>query len=94
MTTFFAMLISLPLGLGAAIYLSEYASQSSAAASLKPILEVLAGMPDRGIWLFCTDLYDTFTTQHFWCRYSTNLQHFIGRTGNGNHDPTAGEFDE
>jgi len=43
-TTFFAMLIALPLGLGAAIYLSEYASQK-ARKTLKPALEVLAGIP-------------------------------------------------
>lgn len=44
MTTFFAMLIALPLGLGAAIYLSEYASPR-ARAVLKPVLEILAGIP-------------------------------------------------
>lgn len=44
MTTFFAMLISLPLGLSAAIYLSEYASQK-ARGILKPVLEILAGIP-------------------------------------------------
>ncbi len=44
MTTFFAMLIALPLGLGAAIYLSEYASPR-ARAILKPVLEILAGIP-------------------------------------------------
>ena len=44
MTSFFAMLIALPLGLSAAIYLSEYAS-ARARSILKPILEVLAGVP-------------------------------------------------
>lgn len=43
-TTFFAMLIALPLGLGAAIFLSEYASPKSR-KTLKPALEVLAGIP-------------------------------------------------
>ena len=43
-TTFFAMLIALPLGLCVAIYLSEYAS-SRLRNFLKPILEVLAGIP-------------------------------------------------
>lgn len=43
-TTFFAMLIALPLGLGAAIFLSEYASPK-ARKTLKPALEVLAGIP-------------------------------------------------
>lgn len=44
MTTFFAMLIALPLGLSAAIYLSEYASPRTRSI-LKPILEILAGIP-------------------------------------------------
>lgn len=44
MTSFFAMMIALPLGLGAAIYLSEYATPK-ARGILKPILEVLAGIP-------------------------------------------------
>ena len=44
MTTFFAMLIAIPLGLFVAIYISEYASQK-ARSILKPILEVLAGIP-------------------------------------------------
>lgn len=44
MTTTIAMLIAIPLGLGAAIYLSEYASPRTR-NFLKPILEVLAGVP-------------------------------------------------
>lgn len=44
MTSLVAALISLPLGLAAAIYLSEFAS-AKASAILKPILEVLAGVP-------------------------------------------------
>jgi phosphate transport system permease protein len=44
MTTFFAMLIALPIGLSSAIYLSEYASDR-ARNTLKPTLEVLAGVP-------------------------------------------------
>jgi len=43
-TSFIAMLISLPLGLASAVYLSEYASVR-ARSVLKPILEVLAGIP-------------------------------------------------
>ncbi len=44
MTTTIAMLIALPLGLGVAIFLSEYASQR-VRSWLKPTLEVLAGVP-------------------------------------------------
>ncbi len=43
-TSFVAIFIALPLGLGAAIYLSEYAS-TRARSILKPILEILAGIP-------------------------------------------------
>jgi phosphate transport system permease protein len=39
-----AMLVAAPLGLGAALYLSEYAGRR-ARKVLKPILEVLAGIP-------------------------------------------------
>lgn len=39
-----AMLVAVPLGLGAAIYLSEYATPRTR-ATLKPILELLAGVP-------------------------------------------------
>jgi phosphate transport system permease protein len=43
-TSLIAMLVAIPLGLGSAIYLSEYASPRSR-ATLKPILEILAGVP-------------------------------------------------
>ena len=43
-TSFIAMCVSLPLGLATALYLSEYASPR-ARATLKPILEILAGIP-------------------------------------------------
>jgi len=44
MTTTIAMLVAIPLGIGVAIYLSEYAS-TRIRSTLKPILEVLAGVP-------------------------------------------------
>ncbi|HEY4688957.1 MAG TPA: phosphate ABC transporter permease subunit PstC [Anaerolineae bacterium] len=43
-TSLIAMLVALPLGVGVAIYLSEYASPR-ARSILKPVLEVLAGIP-------------------------------------------------
>ncbi len=42
--TVIAMVVAVPLGLGAALYLSEYAGQRSRTV-LKPVLEVLAGVP-------------------------------------------------
>ena len=44
MTTSIALLVSIPLGMGAAIYLSEYASPKMRNV-IKPVLEVLAGIP-------------------------------------------------
>ena len=43
-TTFVAIAVCIPFGLGAAIYLSEYAHDRTRRA-LKPVLEVLAGIP-------------------------------------------------
>lgn len=44
MTSVIALAVALPLGLGVAIYLSEYAGER-VRATLKPILEVLSGVP-------------------------------------------------
>jgi phosphate transport system permease protein len=44
MTTGIALIVAVPLGLGAAIYLSEYA-RPRVRRTVKPILEVLAGIP-------------------------------------------------
>jgi phosphate transport system permease protein len=43
-TSIIAIFVSLPLGLAAALFLSEYASLK-ARSTLKPILEILAGIP-------------------------------------------------
>lgn len=43
-TTAIALMVAVPFGLGAAMYLSEYASEKSR-RKLKPILELLAGIP-------------------------------------------------
>jgi phosphate transport system permease protein len=42
--TFWALAVCIPFGLGAAIYLSEYA-RPRVRATLKPVLEILAGIP-------------------------------------------------
>jgi phosphate transport system permease protein len=44
LTSLIAMCVAVPLGLGAAIYLSEYATPR-VRSILKPVLEVLAGIP-------------------------------------------------
>ena len=50
-TTLIALLTAVPLGLGAAIYLSEYAPDR-VRTILKPVLEVLAGIPTVVYGLF------------------------------------------
>lgn len=49
--TFWALLIAIPAGLGAAIYLSEYASRRVRKV-LKPVLEVLEGVPTVAYGVF------------------------------------------
>lgn len=44
LTSIVALFVAIPMGLGAAIYLSEYASPN-VRNTLKPILEILAGVP-------------------------------------------------
>ena len=46
-----AMVVAAPLGLGAAVYLSEYA-RPRVRAVLKPVLEVLAGIPSVVLGVF------------------------------------------
>lgn len=58
-----AMMVAIPIGLAAAIYLSEYASDRNRKV-LKPVLEVLAGVPTVVYGLFAltfvTPLLQTF----------------------------------
>lgn len=44
LTTFIALMVAVPLGLASAVYLAEYASQRVRRV-LKPVLELLAGVP-------------------------------------------------
>ena len=49
--TLWGMLFAIPIGLGAAIYLSEYATRR-VRKTVKPILEILAGIPTVAIGFF------------------------------------------
>lgn len=64
MVTGIGMLIAAPLGLGSAIYLSEYASPR-VRRTLKPILEVLAGIPSVVIGFFCVSFISPNLVQRF-----------------------------
>ncbi len=49
--TLWAMLFAIPIGLGAAVYLSEYASPR-VRKTVKPVLEILSGIPTVAIGIF------------------------------------------
>ncbi len=63
--TAIAILVSVPLGLGAAIYLSEYASLRSRRI-LKPMLELLAGIPTVVYGFFALTFVTPNLLQRFW----------------------------
>jgi phosphate transport system permease protein len=60
--TMIAMLVATPLGLGAAVYLSEYA-RPRARRTLKPILETLAGIPSVVIGFFALAVINPVVVQ-------------------------------
>jgi phosphate transport system permease protein len=63
-TTVVALLVAIPLGLGAAVYLSEYATPR-ARSLLKPVLEVLAGIPTVVFGFFALTFVTPFL-RAFW----------------------------
>jgi phosphate transport system permease protein len=62
--TVIAMAVALPIGLGAAIYLSEYA-RPRVRKVLKPILEVLAGIPSVVLGFFAVSVIAPSVVQRF-----------------------------
>jgi len=62
--TAIAMLVAVPLGLGAAIYLSEYASPRVRKV-LKPTLEILAGIPSVVLGFFALSFISPELVQRF-----------------------------
>ena len=62
--TFWSLLFAIPIGLGAAIYLSEYASPR-VRKTVKPILEVLAGVPTVAFGFFALVVITPFL-QDIW----------------------------
>src|SRR5690606_4087405 len=55
MVTAIASIVALPIGLGSAIYLSEYAPER-VRSTIKPILEILAGVPTIVYGFFALNL--------------------------------------
>jgi len=62
--TVIAMAVAVPIGLGAAIYLSEYA-RPRVRKVLKPILEVLAGIPSVVLGFFAISVIAPSVVQRF-----------------------------
>ncbi|MDQ2631453.1 MAG: phosphate ABC transporter permease subunit PstC [Actinomycetota bacterium] len=59
------MLFAVPIGLGSAVYLSEYASPR-ARKTIKPVLEVLAGVPTVAIGIFAVSFILPNVIQPLW----------------------------
>ena len=73
-----AMLVATPLGLGAAIYLSEHAGRR-ARRVLKPALEILAGIPSVVMGYFAL----TFISPHLMQRFFDGTAFNLGAAGIG-----------
>jgi phosphate transport system permease protein len=65
MVSAIAMVVATPLGLGAAIYLSEFAGRR-ARRRLKPIIEVLAGIPSVVMGFFALSVVAPDLVQRLW----------------------------
>ncbi len=62
--TVIAMLVAIPIGLGTAVYLSEYA-RPGVRRALKPTLEVLAGIPSVVLGFFAISVISPSVVQRF-----------------------------
>jgi phosphate transport system permease protein len=65
MVTLIAMAIAAPVGLGSAIFLSEYASPRTR-RTVKPILEILAGIPSVVLGFFALTVINPGFVQAIW----------------------------
>ena len=63
--TIWAMLFAVPVGLGTAVYLSEYASPR-VRKTVKPVLEILAGIPTVAIGIFAVSFILPEIIQPIW----------------------------
>jgi len=65
MVVLIAVVVAVPVGLAAAVYMSEYAS-SGARRVVKPIIEILAGIPTVVLGLFGLYFVNPQIVQRFW----------------------------
>ena len=71
-----ALLIGAPLGIAAAIYLSEFASQRTRSI-VKPIIELLAGIPSIVFAFFALRTISPFLVEYFGASYFNGLSAII-----------------
>ncbi len=81
-----AMVIATPLGLGAAMYLSEYASPKTR-RRLKPILETLAGIPSVVLGYFALQVINPTIVQNLFRRHEHLHDHGCRHRRGHPHDP-------
>lgn len=62
-----AMVVAAPLGLGAAVYLSEYANRT-ARRYVKPTMEILAGIPSVVLGFFALQFISPEIVQRIWAQ--------------------------
>ena len=86
MISFWSALVAFPLGIGVAIYLSEYAAPR-ATAFLKPILEILAAIPTVVLGYFALTFVTPFLRDQLG-RAGRDLQRALGEPrARGHADP-------
>ena len=78
LVTGIAILLAIPLGLGSAIYLSEYASPASPQV-VKPVLEVLVGVPTVVFGFFALTFVTPTLLQRLPRPERARLQRALGR---------------
>ncbi|NWG20193.1 MAG: phosphate ABC transporter permease subunit PstC [Chloroflexi bacterium] len=75
-TSLIALLVAVPLGLGAAVYLSEYATPRSR-GYLKPILEILAGVPTVVYGYFALTFVTPFILQNLFGKENVEIYNML-----------------
>ena len=86
-TSLIAILVSLPLGLAAALFLSEYAPPESA-CNIKTHPRNPGRHPNRCLRIFCLALHDSPLAKDP-RRWRGSVQHALGWHRDGSHDPAV-----
>jgi len=84
MVVLIAVVVAVPVGLAAAVYMSEYAS-SGARRIVKPIIEILAGIPTVVLGLFGLYFVNPQIVQRFFADWRANGIHGARRWNSYRH---------